>query len=90
MQEAKNERMQENLRMPENQKSEQQKSRRGFAAMSPDRQREIASQGGRAAHQQGVAHEWSADEAREAGKKGGQISGMKRSNRRDDERGMIL
>ena len=86
MQEAKNERMQENLRMPENQKSEQQKSRRGFAAMSPDRQREIASQGGRAAHQQGVAHEWSADEAREAGK----ISGLKRSNRRDDERGMIL
>ncbi len=48
--------------------------------MSPDRQREIASQGGRAAHQQGVAHEWSTDEAREAGKKGGQVSGRRRSN----------
>lgn len=48
---------------------ERAKSRRGFAAMSPERQREIASQGGRAAHQQGVAHEWSKDEARAAGKK---------------------
>lgn len=57
---------------------EQQKSRRGFAAMSAERQREIASQGGRAAHEQGVAHEWSKDEAREAGKKGGQASGTKR------------
>jgi general stress protein YciG len=57
---------------------EPQKSRRGFAAMSAERQREIASQGGRAAHQQGVAHEWSKDEAREAGKKGGQASGTKR------------
>ncbi|MDB5206880.1 MAG: ral stress protein [Flavisolibacter sp.] len=57
---------------------QQQKSRRGFAAMSAERQREIASQGGRAAHEQGVAHEWSKDEAREAGKKGGQASGSKR------------
>lgn len=46
-------------------------SRRGFAAMDPERQREIASKGGRAAHQKGTAHEWSADEAREAGRKGG-------------------
>ncbi|HYO23200.1 MAG TPA: KGG domain-containing protein [Flavisolibacter sp.] len=64
---------------------ERAKSRRGFAAMSPERQREIASQGGRAAHQQGVAHEWSKDEARAAGKKGGQASGRKRSGRNDDE-----
>jgi uncharacterized protein len=65
--------------MQENGRQEQtQKSRRGFAAMSPERQREIASQGGRAAHQQGVAHEWSKDEARAAGKKGGQVSGFKR------------
>jgi general stress protein YciG len=56
----------------------QEKSRRGFAAMSPERQREIASQGGRAAHQQGVAHQWTADEAREAGRKGGQNSGRRR------------
>lgn len=54
------------------------KSRRGFAAMSAERQREIASQGGRAAHQQGVAHQWSKDEARAAGKKGGQASGSRR------------
>ena len=57
--------------------------------MSPERQREIASQGGRAAHQQGVAHEWSADEARAAGKKGGQVSGKRRTGSRD-ERGMVL
>ena len=58
--------------------------------MSPERQREIASQGGRAAHQQGVAHEWSAEEARAAGRKGGQASGKRRSDGRDDGRGMVL
>jgi hypothetical protein len=42
--------------------------------MSPDKQREIASKGGRAAHEKGTAHEWTADEARAAGRKGGQIS----------------
>lgn len=76
--------------MQENQRQEQQKSRRGFAAMSPERQREIASQGGRAAHQQGVAHEWSAEEARAAGKKGGQVSGKRRMSSNDENRGMIL
>jgi len=50
------------------------KERRGFASMSPEKQREIASKGGRAAHEKGTAHEWSADEARAAGRKGGQIS----------------
>jgi general stress protein YciG len=50
------------------------KERRGFASMSPEKQREIASKGGRAAHEKGTAHEWSADEARSAGRKGGQIS----------------
>lgn len=76
--------------MQERPRQEQQKSKRGFAAMSPERQREIASLGGRAAHQQGVAHEWSTDEARQAGKKGGQASGKRRSTDRDDSRGMIL
>jgi uncharacterized protein len=52
----------------------QQKERRGFASMSPDKQREIASKGGRAAHQKGTAHEWTSEEARAAGRKGGQIS----------------
>jgi hypothetical protein len=42
--------------------------------MSTDKQREIASKGGRAAHEKGTAHEWTPDEARAAGRKGGQIS----------------
>jgi general stress protein YciG len=42
--------------------------------MSPEKQREIASKGGRAAHAKGTAHEWTSDEARRAGRKGGQIS----------------
>ena len=50
------------------------KERRGFASMSPEKQREIASKGGRAAHEKGTAHEWTSEEARNAGRKGGQIS----------------
>ena len=50
------------------------KARRGFASMSAEKQREIASKGGRAAHQKGTAHEWTSEEARSAGRKGGQIS----------------
>jgi uncharacterized protein len=42
--------------------------------MSTEKQREIASKGGRAAHEKGTAHEWTADEARNAGRKGGQVS----------------
>jgi general stress protein YciG len=49
------------------------KSKRGFASMDPARQREIASRGGRAAHAKGTAHEWSPDEARVAGRKGGEV-----------------
>jgi len=45
------------------------RSMRGFAAMDPQRQREIASLGGRAAHQSGHAHEFSSEEARAAGRK---------------------
>lgn len=45
------------------------RSLRGFAAMDPQRQREIASLGGRAAHQSGHAHEFTSDEARAAGRK---------------------
>jgi general stress protein YciG len=50
---------------------EAKKSNRGFASMDPAKQREIASKGGRAAHEKGTAHQFSANEAREAGKKGG-------------------
>lgn len=53
---------------------ERKKERRGFASMSAEKQREIASKGGRAAHMKGTAHEWSSEEARKAGRKGGQIS----------------
>lgn len=52
----------------------ERKERRGFASMSPERQREIASKGGRAAHAKGTAHEWTPEEARSAGRKGGQVS----------------
>ena len=50
------------------------KSRRGFASMDPVKQREIASKGGRAAHEKGTAHEWTGEEAKEAGRKGGTAS----------------
>ena len=45
---------------------------RGFASMDDERQREIASEGGRAAHEKGTAHEFSSEEARKAGRKGGE------------------
>src|SRR3954470_16234520 len=44
---------------------------RGFAVMDEERQREIASEGGRAAHERGTAHEFDSEEAAEAGRKGG-------------------
>ena len=47
-------------------------SKRGFASMDPTKQREIASKGGRAAHAKGTAHEFTSDEARVAGRKGGE------------------
>ena len=47
------------------------KSRRGFASMDERKQREIASKGGKAAHEKGTAHEFTSEEARAAGRKGG-------------------
>ena len=61
-------------------RSNGRKSSRGFAAMSPERQKQIASEGGRAAHRLGVAHEWSSEEARMAGRKGGQIVSQNREH----------
>jgi uncharacterized protein len=49
-------------------------SERGFGSMDPEKQREIASKGGKAAHEKGTAHEFDSQEAREAGKKGGSSS----------------
>lgn len=72
-------------RMQEGMQEKTGKSRRGFAAMNPERQRQIASEGGRAAHRQGVAHEWSAQEAREAGRKGGQNSRGSRNGNREEQ-----
>jgi hypothetical protein len=54
---------------------------RGFAGMDPERQRQISSQGGKAAHQKGTAHEFDSEEAREAGRKGGMVSGGRRRAR---------
>ncbi|MFM1848056.1 MAG: hypothetical protein RL417_1530 [Pseudomonadota bacterium] len=56
------------------------KSERGFASMDPAKQREIASKGGRAAHLAGTAHEFSSEEAREAGRKGGQVVSRNRAH----------
>lgn len=56
------------------------RSNRGFAAMSAEKQKQIASEGGRAAHRQGVAHEWNTEEARRAGRKGGQIVSQNREH----------
>lgn len=57
--------------MKEEHKGKERKPR-GFAAMEPERQKEIASKGGKIAHLRGNAHEFTPDEAREAGRKGGQ------------------
>ena len=50
------------------------KSGRGFAVMAPNRQRALASEGGKAAHLSGNAHEFTTEEARKAGRKGGQAN----------------
>lgn len=49
------------------------KSKRGFASMDPEKQREIASKGGKTAHALGRAHEFTKDEASKAGGKGGEV-----------------
>ena len=54
------------------------KEDRGFASMDRTKQREIASKGGKAAHQKGTAHEWTSEEARDAGRKGGLASHKRR------------
>lgn len=66
-------------RMPERnentseERSQSRKSNRGFASMDPERRRQVASNGGRTAHQQGVAHKWSKEEASAAGRKGQEL-----------------
>jgi general stress protein YciG len=53
---------------------------RGFASMDEEKQREIASLGGRAAHQKGTAHEFTPEEARAAGRKGGETVSRNREH----------
>lgn len=53
---------------------------RGFASMNAERQREIARKGGKAAHEKGTAHEFTSDEARAAGRKGGERVSADRSH----------
>jgi len=55
-------------------------SKRGFASMDPSKQREIASKGGKAAHAKGTAHEFTSDEARVAGRKGGEAVSRDRAH----------
>lgn len=54
-----------------NNKKNNGSDQRGFASMDAEKQREIASKGGKAAHEKGTAHEFDSNEAREAGRKGG-------------------
>ena len=55
-----------------------EKAPRGFAAMTPEKQREISSKGGKAAHAKGTAYEFTPEKAREAGRKGGRAAQTKR------------
>lgn len=65
------------------------KSRKGFRSMSPEKQREIASMGGRTAHERGTAHEFTSETAREAGRLGGLAASRRRAeaNRRRADAG---
>jgi general stress protein YciG len=68
----------------EQEKGKSRISNRGFASMSSEQQRQIASKGGQAAHKKGVAHEWTSEEARAAGRKGGQAS--KKTSRNEENK----
>jgi general stress protein YciG len=53
--------------------------------MDPEKQRAIARKGGRAAHEKGTAHEWTSEEARRAGRKGGLMSHQRRRERKNQQ-----
>jgi uncharacterized protein len=57
--------------MDDNGGNQNNNSNKGFASMDPDKQRRIASKGGKAAHRSGRAHEFTSSEAKRAGQKGG-------------------
>jgi len=60
------------------------KKRKGFAAMDPEKVREIASMGGKTAQERGVAHRFTAEEARAAGKKGGLVTKARKAARGEE------
>ena len=62
----------DNIAGIENARRQLNTSTRGFASMDPERQRQIAREGGKAAHVKGTAHEFTPEEARNAGRKGGE------------------
>jgi general stress protein YciG len=59
--------------------SKEGEARRGFGSMDKARQREIASKGGKAAHEKGTGHEWTSEEGKIAGKKGGEALRKRRA-----------
>jgi general stress protein YciG len=59
---------------------------RGFAAMDPGKQREIARKGGKAAQRKGKAHKWTREEAAEAGRKGGEVAQARGTGNRFDRK----
>ena len=65
------------------------KEDRGFASMDRVRQREIASKGGKAAHEKKTAHEWTSEEAREAGRRGGMAGSRRRAERDGNSPGAV-
>jgi general stress protein YciG len=65
---------------PGTQEQKSKHSKRGFASMDPEQQRAISREGGKAAHQQGVAHKFTSEEARAAGKKGGEAVSKNREH----------
>lgn len=71
-----------------NQNDSSNTSNRGFASMDENKQREIASKGGKAAHEKGTAHEFDSEEAAEAGRKGGQARGSHASQERHSSSSM--
>lgn len=62
-----------------------EKKRKGFASMSPEKRREIASKGGKAAHEKGTAYEWDSNSGKRAGQKGGASAQGKRLAKKEAE-----
>lgn len=67
------------------QKKSRPKKPRGFAAMDPEKRREIARKGGKAAHEKGTAHEFTPEEAAEAGSKGGKATQARDKQQKDEQ-----